>query len=360
MKKITNIIIALALVLSSCNPNEKGKQKLLNDNTLFSISPTTDPTFCSTDSVVGTDCGIGDLYLTKEGNVLYSPFCMGLDTFTYYIGKYNITDTGIVCSFNSEYSYSLGCDGCPEEIINPVNPNAGKIRGGVEFNLILKKTNCKIFPYYIANSINEYKQALELISNKNEYYQEISEIKALNQFHDSNLKTKKSSMNLIDEDIISKIVSHYVKKNINYTPHRKETDSIIDLSFYENEEDLAVSYLTISKVKSDHLFGDLNNDNNNDVLAIVFASGGGSYFWYDIFTFISEHDKLVLKSVTQSSDLTNCFGGTIEGNFQPLEIKDGILIGESICYAENDAHCCPSIKHESKAIYKNGGLIKLK
>jgi len=181
MKRIFNLVIGLSIVLTGCNPSKTEKVTLLSDNTLFSITPTTDPTYCSLDSAVGTDCGIGDLYLTKKGNVLYSPFCMGMDSLTYYIGKYNISDTGIVCSFKSEYSYFLGCDNCPEEEANSVNPNAGKIRSDVNFTLILKKTNCKDVPYFIANAKDEYRVGLKIESDKNDYFQTISEIKALSE-----------------------------------------------------------------------------------------------------------------------------------------------------------------------------------
>lgn len=361
MNKLFNLILVLTIFLTSCNTNKNESANVLPDNTLFSISPTTDPAFCSADSIVGTDCGIGDLYLTKDGNVLYSPFCMGMDTFTYYIGKYNISDTGIVCSFKSEYSYPMGCYDCPENEIKPEDPNSGKTTVSKEWFLILKKTNCKDFPYFISNSQDEYHQALKIEQDKNYYCETISKIKSLSEFHCSFIPSKKTSDNLIDEEIITKILIYYSKHYKNGIPQREETDSLINLSFKEKkEDDMPYSNLTISKIKSDYLFGDINNDGKKDIIASVGADGGGSASWNELFVFINENDNYILKSVTSSFDLAVCKKGSHEGQFYPKEIKDGIVIGTSICYTDEDAHCCPSIKKESKAVFKNDKLIKTK
>lgn len=362
MKKTINFLIGLTITLTSCNSSKTDKAKVFPDNTLYSITPTTDLTYCSPDSVVGTDCGIGELYLTKEGNVLYSPFCMGMDTFSYYIGKYNITDTGIVCSFNSEYSYSLGCQDCPEEEMKPADPNSGKIINSKEWVFILKKTNCKDFPYYIYNSDNsldDYRQGLKSEIDMNSYCQTISKIRALSQFHCSFDPAKGPISEFIDEDIITKIISHYGKQNRNGIPQRTETDSVINLSFKEKKgDDMPYSNLSISKIKSDYLFGDVNNDGKDDIIASVGADSGGSANWNDLLTFINERDKYELKSVTSSFDLAVCKDGSHDGQFYPKKIKDGIIIGTSICYADEDAHCCPSIKKETKAKFKKDKLVK--
>ena len=184
MKRIFNLVIGLIIVLISCNSCKM--EKVFPENTLLAITPTSDPTYCSLDSVFGTDCGIGDIYLTKEGDVLYSPDCNGDEIFTYHIGKYNISDTGIVCTFNSEYSYSLGCQDCAEEDVKPIDPNSGKIIDSKKWILVLKKTNCKDFPYFIVNANVEDRQALRIEADKNDYCQTISGIKALSKFHCSN------------------------------------------------------------------------------------------------------------------------------------------------------------------------------
>lgn len=150
MKKIIKLLIISTVILTGCDSDKT--DTFLKENTLFSIVPTTDPTFCSLDSIVPTDCGVGEVYLTKEGGVLYSPFCMGMDSFTYYIGKYNISDTAIICTFNSEYTYAMGCYDCPEEETKPEDPNSGKIISSKEWFLTLKKTNCSEIPYYLSNS----------------------------------------------------------------------------------------------------------------------------------------------------------------------------------------------------------------
>lgn len=189
-KPIILAFIVMATIFASCgNTNTQTSNEtntdstFLKENALFSLVPTTDPTFCSIDSIVGTDCGIGDVYLTNMGSVLFSPFCMGMDSLTYYIGKYNISDTAIMCTFNSAYSYAMDCYDCPEEQKKPEDPNSGKIISSKEWFLTFKKTNCTEIPYYLSNSEDDYRQVLKTNFDKKEYCQSISKIKALSAFH---------------------------------------------------------------------------------------------------------------------------------------------------------------------------------
>lgn len=370
MKKIIKLLIISTVILTGCDSSKT--DTFLKENTLFSIVPTTDPTFCSLDSIVPTDCGVGEVYLTKEGGVLYSPFCMGMDSFTYYIGKYNISDTAIICTFNSEYTYAMGCYDCPEEETKPEDPNSGKIISSKEWFLTLKKTNCSEIPYYLSNSKDDYRQGLKTNPDKNDYCKSISEIKALSEFHcaftesTSNSQStdntptpnKMTNENLVSEDIITQILIHYGRENKSGLPQKKETDSLIYLSFKEKGDEMAYSNLTISKIKGDYFFADLNGDGKLDILASVNADSGGSSFWDDLIVFLYENESYSLTSVTTSFDLATCKSGSHDGQFYPKEIKNGVIIGESVCYTDEDAHCCPSIKQKSKAVFKDNKLVK--
>ncbi len=370
MKKIIKLLIISTVILTGCDSDKT--DTFLKENTLFSIVPTTDPTFCSLDSIVPTDCGVGEVYLTKEGGVLYSPFCMGMDSFTYYIGKYNISDTAIICTFNSEYTYAMGCYDCPEEETKPEDPNSGKIISSKEWFLTLKKTNCSEIPYYLSNSKDDYQQGLKTNPDKNDYCKSISKIKALNELHcsftesssatesaDNPVPQKNSpKADVISEDIITQILIHYGRENKSGLPQKKETDSLIYLSFKEKGDEMAYSNLTISKIKADYFFADLNGDGKLDILASVNADSGGSSFWDDLIVFLNENESYSLTSVTSSFDLATCKSGSHDGQFYPKEIKNGVIIGESVCYTDEDAHCCPSIKQKSKAVFKDNKLVK--
>ena len=359
MKKIITCICVMTLALTSCNTTTTDNKKSFTENTLFSIIPTTDPAYCNLDSVVPTDCGLGDLFLSKTGDVIYSPFCMGMDSFTYYIGKYNITDTAINCEIQSEYSYAL-CQDCETSV---ENPNAGILKEIKKWNLILKKTKCNDVPYFIANSQDEYRQGLKLETDIDSYCKQISQIKALNQFHCAyNTQKKETTVyNKVDDEILNKIILYYGKQNLKSIPKREETDSLISLSFTENSKDeLATPYSNISipKMKSEYLFGDLNNDGKEDIIASIYADSGGSATWLEYVTLISEDNQYVLKSVASSFDLAICNGGSHDGQFYPKEIKGGIIYGTSVCYTDEDAHCCPSIKKENNVVYKKDKLVK--
>lgn len=83
-------------------------------------------------------------------------------------------------------------------------------------------------------------------------------------------------------------------------PQRKETDSLIYLSFKEKGDEMAYSNLIISKIKTDYFFADLNGDGKLDILASVNADIGGSSFWDDLIVFLNENESYSLTSVTSS------------------------------------------------------------
>lgn len=348
----------MTLALTSCDTSTTDNKKSFTENTLYSVAPTTDPTFCDLNSFGQTDCGIGDLFLTKTGDALYSDYCIGMDTFTYYIGKYDVTDTSINCEFQSEYSYAL----CPDCETFVENPNAGVLKETKKWNLILKKTKCNEIPYFVAGQSDEDLRGLKLELDKNQYCSEISKIKALEKFHCAfnPQQTETSINNKIDNEILTKIVLYYGKQNLKSIPKRDETDSVINLSFTAKGDETSYSNISIPKLKTDYIFGDLNNDGKVDIIAAIYADSGGSATWFEYATFISEDNQYVLKSITNSFDLSICSGGSHDGQFYPKEINNSVIYGTSVCYTKDDPHCCPSIKKESKAIYKEGKLVKTK
>lgn len=359
MKKFITCIYLITLALTSCKTTKINNTSLLTDDTLFFITPTTDPTYCSADSVVGTDCGIGYLYLTKGGNVLYSPLCLGMDTLTYYMGNYNVSGAGIVCTFQSEYSYSLAPE-YSEEVVTHEDPNSGKIIETKQQPFILKKTNCTNFPYYILDYDVEYKTSLKIENDKSYYCNEISKIKALEEFHCSfnQEKIETSVNNKIEYDILNRIILYYSEHNLMSISNRDETDSLINLSFKEKSNETSYSNISIPKKKTNYIFGDLNSDGKDDIVASIYADGGGSASWFEYITFIFEDGQYVLKSMTNSFNIAICNDGSHDGQFYPKEINNGVIYGKSICYTDKDPHCCPSIENESKVIYKDGKLVK--
>jgi hypothetical protein len=153
MKKYFACILTVAVL--SCNNSPK-----VDENTsvpaeskmeaLYDFSITSDHNFCSPDSIIGTDCGGGEIYFTKNGTVFYTVYCMGYDTTTYEIGKYVISaDSNIACTFDRSYSFYNGYN--DDAVDRPFDVNSGKIVNEKLWKVELKKLSCKPYSYGFIN-----------------------------------------------------------------------------------------------------------------------------------------------------------------------------------------------------------------
>jgi hypothetical protein len=146
-----------------------------------------------------------------------------------------------------------------------------------------------------------------------------------------------------------------------------ETDSLIDIDFgvkfrqqeedeWEDDEydyDAFLITIKIAKYKGMYLFGatpvvygDLDSDGLEDLVVSVHTEGGGqggNVWSQDIFLFIQDtNSNYTLASITSDEDISGCELG---GDFRVWQIKDGLLLGESLCYDNDDARCCPSLNY---------------
>lgn len=154
----------------------------------------------------------------------------------------------------------------------------------------------------------------------------------------------------IDDYIINTIIEYY--KDSTTRMETEETDSSLSIVFYHiptsHEDSLIweVSYeleVGISKLRKDYIFGDLDKDGIPDLIADIGGNNSGSGSWNELFVFFSKNGRYELASVTPSSKICGC---TV-GDFYPEKIQEGLIFGESICWAENDAHCCPTLHYST-------------
>lgn len=110
--------------------------------------------------------------------------------------------------------------------------------------------------------------------------------------------------------------------------------------------------IDFSKFIGDHVKGDINNDGNDDLIITVMVSGGGSNAWNEIFAFIFQNNRYILKGITHGSKVCGCS----DGNFTPTKIAEGSLYGVSTCWGPEDAHCCPSLEYNTKVAFDGNGL----
>ena len=183
MKKNYILATILMLVSMACNNTTKTKESTTSSqstDTGYDFSETTDKNFCSSDSIVGSDCGGGNILLTKDGNAIYFFFCMGAETSDYLIGKYKSADNGISCTFDQYYSFFSGYDS-PEyatEEQKPVDPNAGKMKSMTPWTIVLKKLDCKDFVYTFSDKKTMYVLRKNTDSSKS-FQDDVKKIKAL-------------------------------------------------------------------------------------------------------------------------------------------------------------------------------------
>jgi len=151
---------------------------------------------------------------------------------------------------------------------------------------------------------------------------------------------------------------------------KKETDSIIKISYEnipENKDDYVFTQISIRipKKGKNILYGDLNNDNLEDIIVIVNTEGGGAggnVWWDDIFIFFKDKDKYLLPLIKTNWQISGCdrefgFNG---GSILIEEIEGNIIKGTSLCYTDKDSRCCPSLIYETQLQIINNQIVTKK
>jgi hypothetical protein len=173
----------------------------------------------------------------------------------------------------------------------------------------------------------------------------------------------------LDSDVIAQIKNHYHKEHGKGT--KKEeivSDSTIDITYSaipKSTDDYGGFLINIIIPKKPFqtlygatptLRGDLNRDKNDELVVSVHTEGGGTggngLSSQDIFVFERKNNKYVLLSFTPDAELSNC----PSGYFRATSIHDGLLIGASSCYKDDDPRCCPTLNFETSCALKNGKL----
>ncbi len=108
------------------------------------------------------------------------------------------------------------------------------------------------------------------------------------------------------------------------------------------------------------LFGDVDDDKLDDLIVGVHTEGGGTggngLHSTDLFVFLNNKGVYEFISMTPDREVAvNRKNG--EGVFIPDKIQDGLLIGKSLLYQNDDPTCCPSLEQETKAKFSNNKLV---
>lgn len=164
-----------------------------------------------------------------------------------------------------------------------------------------------------------------------------------------------------DSSIVNQVILHYLQQNQDDSIVKVDSESFFQFLYYSKDEISGHSYnggFYVSKIKENYLHGDIDGDKLDEIVCSVGIESGGNATWNDIIVFNSHNGKYKILTVVSSNKLTGCNEKFNEGgNFYPEKIDSGFIIGESVCWDEEDATCCPSLKYISKVKLDKGKLI---
>ena len=159
----------------------------------------------------------------------------------------------------------------------------------------------------------------------------------------------------IDDAVIDQIVEYYFERFADYDEtynlEKNFSDTVIEL--YYSSETISSGHTVYIGIKPENLvYGDLNNDGTSDLAMGLYNEYGGSGSNTDVFVFLNENGRYSLASAISAYDVSPCE----VHYFLPLKIEKGELLGTSLCYAELDPQCCPSLEVATVLGYQNGKL----
>ncbi len=156
---------------------------------------------------------------------------------------------------------------------------------------------------------------------------------------------------LVDGKISKAIIQHYqnlYKEDGRMdTPEVNSQDSTLDVTFYfkatEDEEEHWMMTIRVPLYKSRYLYGDINGDQVEEVVASVQTEGGGgggNVGWNEIFVLRPSADGFSVIAYYPSYEICGCEGGL----FYPERIASGTLKGKTLCPSATyfEPRCCPS------------------
>jgi hypothetical protein len=156
MKYYSLVIISFVLLFAFTCKFRSGSS--IRDNVefagkLYHYAATSDEHFCNPDSIIQNECGGGELYFTKRGNVVRTFDCYGNDSSEYSLGKYSVRNNSIVCTFNRSYAFYNGFK--DDGLLNACDPNDGAMKKTREWIILIKKPDCDAFDFYFLSDDKE-------------------------------------------------------------------------------------------------------------------------------------------------------------------------------------------------------------
>lgn len=158
----------------------------------------------------------------------------------------------------------------------------------------------------------------------------------------------------LDKIIIDLILAELIADNKKDKPKltKSETESYAEYQF-DFGDGISSSYY-FSKLKRDHVLGDLNLDGMEDVMVKLSSNSGGNTDYLHLFIFLKQASGWKLALIKEAAD--EAIKGCKIGSFMPMQIEKGFVFGESSCFTEADPRCCPSLKIKTTLKWENNDL----
>jgi hypothetical protein len=339
------------------------KPLALTEPILLTFYSTTSSTFCEPDSFTLSGDNRGSLLLLTSRKALYS--LKTKDSIHYFRGNYRLTENGIFCNFDAQYDHartkapkSRKLKTRPLSAMKPIRT----------WNLNISKTGCAVYIYFSekGNLETSGEDSVKLLYREAtaekamEYLTRINGIDALVDFH-LEVPPAIKKANVVGDEITGPIENYYVTQNNKGKVKRTEDDTTVRLSFtYKKvpagEDGRPYLLINIPKARTSMLTGDVSGDGQPDLVVQPSLSQGGNYQWKEMFVFVKNGKGYGLRANASNFDLAQYKKNSHSGCFYADEIRDGKIVGTSICYLDDDAQCCPSVKIPTGVFLKDSQI----
>jgi hypothetical protein len=358
--KITISAAIVLLLLTQC----REKPLALTEPMLLAFFSTTSDSFCEPDSGTVSIDNRGSLVLLTSTKALYA--IKTKDTIHYFRGNYRLIDNGIFCNFDAEYDYARAK--VPKSRKVKTRPPTA-MRPVKAWNLNISKTGCGDYIYYsekgnLQSAGNDSVKMLYREATPEKAMECISRINGIDALIDFHMELPPSvkKANLTGAAITGPIEDFYVSQNKKGKVKRTEDDTSIRLTFSYNripagQEGGPYLYVIIPKSRTSMLTGDVSGDGVPDLVVQPSLSQGGDSRWKEMFVFVKNGKDYELRANASNFDLAQYKRNSHNGCFYADEIKDGKIVGTSICYMDDDAQCCPSVKVPTGVVLKDSRIL---
>jgi hypothetical protein len=170
-------------------------------------------------------------------------------------------------------------------------------------------------------------------------------------YEDKNTLVTEDGYPMSRQEEIEKYIINSIIDSLNWDKVKMEIDDSSDLfiiswriSFADPKSKITSMHLAVPKMKNDCIYGDLNEDGITDMIVSVkgyaIVQGFADNYPMSFICVFLHHDKKYKLASTESS-FNIC--GCALGVFYPEQIQEGLILGQSECFAQGDNLCCPSL-----------------